>query len=306
MTDLPIEIAIDTTLEPVLVVEDNRLNQMVLMLLLERLGMAAEVAKNGIEALDAVKRQRYSIILMDCHMPLMDGFEATQEIRNYETLSGTYTPIIAVTALTTPEDRQRCLEVGMDDYLPKPIERELLKAKIDQWLMTSIAFHNPGSASLFRDSIVQIEEHTSDQNAVNIDDLREFYGEKQLSKMLQSFLLETEDKLNSMETFIKAENINAVSILATELKAKCSAIGARQLAKLCLYQQMAAVKNDWVEAQETFCSLQRSFAHGRNLFQTGVLTEENRPLDEADLAASEMSELHTMSNIGDTPKHIPH
>ncbi len=306
MTDIPIEIVVDTTLEPVLVVEDNRLNQKVVMLLLERLGMAAEIAKNGIEALDAVKRQRYSIILMDCHMPEMDGFEATEEIRKYEAHSGTYTPIIAVTALTTPEDRQRCLAVGMDDYLPKPIERDLLKAKIDQWLMTSIAFHNPGSASLFRDSIVQIEEQTPDQNAVNFEDLKEFYGERQLSQMLQSFLIETGDKLTSLEGFIKAENINAVSILASELKAKCSAIGAKQLAKLCLYQQMAAINADWVEAQEAFCSLQRSFAHGRNLFQSAVMTEENAPLGDEEIIKSEMPDLHTTPNNGDTPSHLPH
>jgi CheY-like chemotaxis protein len=296
MADIPTDFSIDPTIEPVLVVEDNRLNQKVVVLLLERLGMASEVAKNGLEAVDAIKRQRYSIILMDCHMPEMDGFEATEAIRKIEAASGTYTPIIAVTALTTAADRQRCLEAGMDDYIAKPIERDILKAKIDQWLMTSIALHNPGAAAVFRSSIAAIEELSVDTDAVNFEDLKDFYGEHELSQMLQSFMSETEDTLSTMENFIKDENAAAVSILAQELKSKCAAIGAKQLARLCLYQQMAAIKADWVEAQETFCSLQRSFAHGRHLFQSGVMTEENSPLTDDEVFFQDSQDLDLSKN----------
>jgi CheY-like chemotaxis protein len=286
MQDLPIESPAFPNLEPVLVVEDNRLNQKVAILLLERLGMQAEVANNGLEAIQAVTQQRYSIILMDCHMPEMDGFEATVAIRNIEAASGAYTPIIAVTALTTSADRQRCLESGMDDYIAKPIEKERLKAKIDQWLLTAMALHNPGSAAMFRSSIAASEHLPFDEDAVNFQELKEFYGENQLSQMLQAFMSETAKKLTQLDNFVKAQNGTAVSILALELKASCAAIGAKQLATLCLYQQIAAASADWPEAQETCTSLQRSFAYGRHLFQSGIMTEENSPIDDADLLAT--------------------
>jgi len=289
------------TNDPVLVVEDNNLNQKVAVLLLGKLGMTAQMACNGIEALEAVKHKHFSIILMDCHMPEMDGFEATAAIRRYEAASGTYTPIIAVTALTTPRDRQRCLESGMDDYIAKPIEKDLLKSKIDQWLLTSMALHNPGSAALFRNSIIANEQVMAEQDQVNFSELKEFYGEHQLSVMLQSFMLDAAQKLARLEAFIREENVSAVTILALELKAQCSAIGAKQLAKLCLYQQMAAASADWVEAQETYTSLQRAFVQSKHLFQSGVMTEENSPIDDFDLGyKSDFSK-----NTGDFPDPLP-
>jgi len=267
--------------EPILVVEDNRLNQKVAILLLEKLGMSAEVASNGIEALDAVSKNHYSLILMDCHMPDMDGFQATTAIRALEAETGSYTPIIAVTALTTAQDRQRCLEAGMDDYIAKPIEKDLLKSKIDQWLLTSMAVHNPGSAASYRESITgaAAEALVQDEDAVNFGELKEFYGEHQLSQMLCSFITQTTAKLEQLERFIPEKNLQAVSILAGELKQSCASIGARQMARLSLYLQLATSKEDWVEAQETFTSIQRSFVKGRMLLQAGVKTEENPVID---------------------------
>jgi len=117
----------------VLLVEDNMANQMVATLLLEKLGYLWDVAANGIEALDAIGRASYDIILMDCDMPQMDGFQATQEVRKREQKTGAHVPIIAMTANAMQGDRERCLEAGMDDYMTKPISREDLRAALDQW-----------------------------------------------------------------------------------------------------------------------------------------------------------------------------
>ena len=298
MQELPIEDATSPSLEPVLVVEDNGLNQKVALLLLERLGMAAEVAKNGLEALQAVQKKHYSIILMDCHMPEMDGFEATVAIRKLEETSGAYTPIIAVTALTTPRDRQLCLEAGMDDYIAKPIEKDVLKAKIDQWLLTALALHNPGSAAVYRSSIAASQQGGLSEDALNFKELEEFYGEEQLSKMLQAFLSDSKEKIDHLETLVKSHNIRAVSLSAREIKAACAAIGAKQLAKLCLYLQLAASKADWIEAQETLTSIQRSFTHARTFFQAGVVTEENRAIDDSDLPPAEPLNLSRQKTEG--------
>jgi len=105
-----------------LVVEDNRVNQKVAVHLLERLGCRVELARNGVEAVRMAQPDQYEMILMDCQMPVMDGFEATKEIRRRED-SNTHVPIIAMTANALPEDREICLQAGMDDYISKPINR---------------------------------------------------------------------------------------------------------------------------------------------------------------------------------------
>jgi PAS domain S-box-containing protein len=103
-----------------LVVEDNRVNQKVAVAILKKMGFGVEVASDGIEALEWMDRQRFDAVLMDCQMPRMDGYEATTEIRQREV--GRRTPIVAMTASATSSDRDRCLEVGMDEYLTKPVD----------------------------------------------------------------------------------------------------------------------------------------------------------------------------------------
>lgn len=116
-----------------LIVEDNPINQKVAERALSRLGFEADITSDGREALEAVKTRRYGLILMDCMMPEMDGYEATREIRAFEG-EHSHTPIVAFTADTTHSCRERCLEAGMDDYLTKPIDMGLLRKALGRWL----------------------------------------------------------------------------------------------------------------------------------------------------------------------------
>jgi predicted ATPase/signal transduction histidine kinase/DNA-binding response OmpR family regulator len=119
----------------VLVVEDNRVNQQVALLQLKQLGITGHAVWNGHEAVQAFKDGGYNLILMDCQMPEMDGFEATRAIRKLEReTGGQHLPIIAMTAQAMSEDRQRCLEAGMDDYLSKPVSLSSLRAIMTTWL----------------------------------------------------------------------------------------------------------------------------------------------------------------------------
>ena len=121
---------------PVLVVEDNAVNRKLTIALLERFGHRCEVACNGREAVEALERQRYELVVMDCQMPEMDGFEATRRIREREG-AARHTPILAMTANAMEGDRERCLTAGMDDYVTKPIRPATLREAVERLLGTA-------------------------------------------------------------------------------------------------------------------------------------------------------------------------
>jgi len=117
----------------VLVVEDNIANLKVAVRMVEKLGYRADVAANGTEAVKILGDMRYDAVLMDCHMPEMDGFEATRAIRRTEP-DGRHTPVIAMTASALSGDRERCLAAGMDDYISKPIKLHVVAAMLERWV----------------------------------------------------------------------------------------------------------------------------------------------------------------------------
>jgi two-component system, sensor histidine kinase and response regulator len=118
----------------ILLVEDSLVNQAVGMAMLESFGCRMDVAGNGREALEAIAGAHYDLILMDCQMPLMDGYEATRAIREREASGDHRIPIIALTAHAMDGDQEICLEAGMDDYLSKPYKAEELHAILTRWL----------------------------------------------------------------------------------------------------------------------------------------------------------------------------
>jgi len=126
----------------VLLVEDNKTNQMVARLMLQKMGCLVDIAENGQEAIEKITRQDYNVIFMDIQMPLMDGYQTTQAIRAQE-LSIRKKPslIIAMTANAIKGDREKCLAAGMDDYIAKPFKREILHKKLLQWAITPIERH---------------------------------------------------------------------------------------------------------------------------------------------------------------------
>jgi len=115
----------------ILMAEDNMINQRVGKLILQRAGFSIDLASDGMETLEAHKKQPYDLILMDCQMPVMDGFEASREIRR---LALPQPAIVAVTANALVGERERCLSAGMDDYLSKPFQAEQLVALVIKWI----------------------------------------------------------------------------------------------------------------------------------------------------------------------------
>ncbi|MEJ2154346.1 MAG: response regulator [Desulfobacteraceae bacterium] len=117
----------------VLLVEDNFINQKVAIFMLEKMGYQVDFAANGLEALDALNKSSYELVLMDCQMPEMDGYEATAAIRENERQTGGHLPIIAMTASAMQGDREACLAAGMDDYVSKPVQAKALIAVMQKW-----------------------------------------------------------------------------------------------------------------------------------------------------------------------------
>ena len=119
---------------PVLVAEDNMVNQTLARRLLEKRGYTVSVVGDGRAALAALENESFDIVLMDVQMPVMDGFEATTAIRQQEQLSGRHIPIVAMTAHAFKGDQERCLAIGMDAYISKPIRQQELYATIESVL----------------------------------------------------------------------------------------------------------------------------------------------------------------------------
>ncbi|HUA09947.1 MAG TPA: response regulator [Candidatus Acidoferrales bacterium] len=150
-----------------LLVEDNEINRRIELRLLERLGYSAEVAVNGSEALERLEREHFDLVLMDCQMPVMDGYEATRAIRKREGRTGGHVPIVAMTANALSEDRDACLSAGMDDYISKPVAMEELRKTLQRWSkgaappkvldrerLTELFGNDPAAIDAFLDTIL--------------------------------------------------------------------------------------------------------------------------------------------------------
>ena len=115
----------------VLVVDDNTTNQDILQAMLTKLGCRTRCVSSGLQAIDAISQTSFDLVLMDCQMPVLDGYEATRAIRTAEARIGGHIPIVAMTANAMSGDREKCLECGMTDYVSKPIDKAKLFAAID-------------------------------------------------------------------------------------------------------------------------------------------------------------------------------
>jgi PAS domain S-box-containing protein len=193
----------------VLVVEDNSVNQKVVMLQLQKLGHSADAVGSGSEALDSLGRIGYDLVLMDCQMPDMDGYDATRELRRREAAAGgRRTPVVALTASAMPEDRQKCADCGMDDYLAKPVRLEDLGRVLASRASTPV-------------------------RPETIRELIEMAGEKGFASIREEFLSNTAKMLAEMAQAAKARDDSALKAAAHSLKGSSGSIGAAGLQALC-------------------------------------------------------------------------
>lgn len=201
----------------VLVVEDNLTNQMVAMGLLTRLGFDPEVVGNGQEAVDAVRAREFAVVLMDCNMPVMDGFEATAAIRHDEG-GDRHLPIVAMTAGALVGDRERCLAAGMDDYVSKPVKLSELDRVLSRW--------RPAAQPTAWVDVIDGDQ---------LESLRALDGGDGtfLSTLVDSFLTSSSEALATLAAAAEAGDAETLRAEAHRLKGEASTLGASGVAALC-------------------------------------------------------------------------
>lgn len=204
----------------ILLVEDNEINQEVALSHLSGLGYRIDVATNGEEAIKAVTGKKYDAVLMDCQMPVMDGFQATAEIRKLQGKSK-YTPIIAMTAYAMPSDRDKCLMSGMDNYLAKPVKKDKLK-EILQNLFETGSPVIPLSAD--EDFQTKPANEISPVDLIFLMDAAS-YNQDKLEKLVELYSRHTAERLDELNDAIKCQSAKDVFAIAHKCLGSSRALG---------------------------------------------------------------------------------
>ena len=260
----------------VLLAEDNPVNQEIAVLMLQTLGCTVTVAQNGQEAVDQAKRSAFDLILMDCQMPEIDGFEATKVIREWETAgSRPAIPIIALTAHATPGDREHCLAAGMSDYIAKPFSMERLQAVLTSWLQpaprpSTVDQPAPQPTMTLVQATPEPEVETSlivDVKAwKSITSLQKPGKEDMLAKILTLYLADSQQLVDTLHHGMAAGDATAVNQAAHSLKSRSAVLGALSLATLCQQFETLSRQGQLNEAEPLLNQLDAAFDHASQIF----------------------------------------
>jgi signal transduction histidine kinase/CheY-like chemotaxis protein len=250
----------------ILVAEDNQVNQKVAVKMLERLGYRADVAANGLEAVQALSRIPYSAVLMDVQMPEMDGYEATKEIRRREeSEKGRHTPIIAMTANAMQGDRERALEEGMDDYVSKPVKPEELGAVLERWLSRDEEEEKPVTTPALESSDTSATLNVS-VNYSMLESLRELQEEGEpdiLAELIGLFIADAPNQLKTLKEAAERGDASFIERTAHTLKGSCGSLGAVRMAAICAELEVIGRSGDLSLAPTLISQLEEEFGRVR-------------------------------------------
>ncbi len=241
----------------ILVAEDNIVNQKVVACQLKKLGYRADVVANGLEAVEAVSRISYALVLMDCQMPEMDGLEATAMIRKREgEQASRRLPIIAMTANAMQGDREKCLHAGMDDYLAKPVKLEHLDATLARWI--------PGQSTPDeRKGPVSSEKREPVDECVDsvvLADLRQLdISCGLLSTLITQFLEDVPNLLANLQDALQQGDAGALARAAHKLNGASGYLGVRKMRQLCVELQALGKAKNLAQAGDLLAQLVNEF-----------------------------------------------
>jgi len=216
----------------ILLTEDNAVNREVAMAMLEILGCHVDLAENGRQAVEAISKKHYDLVLMDCQMPVMDGFAATAAIRQQEVASGNgrHVPIIALTANAMEGDREKCLAAGMDDYLSKPFSQQNLHATLRQWMAMhpsdSLRHHQVPDDNVPQATPANIPA-VNESVFANLLAMERVGRPSAVQKILVLYLSNSRRLLSEIRAAIRTVDAPALKAAAHQLKSSSALVGAQ-------------------------------------------------------------------------------
>lgn len=231
----------------ILLAEDNQTNQTVALYLLNKLGYKADVVKNGLEVLYSVQRSNYDIILMDCQMPEMDGYMTTEFIRNLNLPKSNQPIIIAMTAHALKGDREKCLGAGMDDYISKPINIDILQKTLHHWI----------SKKTPKD-----KQEDFDLYYIDINRIRDIFGndKKSIISFFDTFMNSTSIALDEINDSIKTKDTSALKQHFHKLKGSAFNCGIVKMGDICADAEIHLEKNNWSYLNQVHLTLEQCFS----------------------------------------------
>ncbi len=238
----------------ILLAEDNITNQQVALGMLHKLGLQATAVSNGAEAVAAVDAGGYHLVLMDCQMPGVDGYEATARIRAGQPRGEPRLPIVALTANALAGDRDRCLQAGMDDYLAKPITLPQLAQTLDRWLPGE---HLGAAAAVTGDGGASADERVIfDRQGL----LQRVTGDQVLARKLTAgFLQDIPGRITQLQECLTTGDSYSAALVAHTIKGAAATVGAETLRAVAAEVEEAARHGDRVRAGAYFDELQEQF-----------------------------------------------
>jgi two-component system sensor histidine kinase/response regulator len=241
----------------VLLVEDNPVNQEVAIEYLKAFDCTFDVAGNGKEALDALAARSYDLVLMDCQMPVMDGFEATRIFRERQTAANApRTPMIALTAGAFAGDRDQCLKAGMDGYLSKPFSQQALESELGKWLKSSQPETPEGGADALSDAISGARQEPLDRQQIAA--MRDRKASL-LQKLIDIYLEHAPVLVAKLREADASHDLPGLKETAHNLKSCSGNMAATGLMELCQLLEVQAMQGEFERARETVEAIEKEY-----------------------------------------------
>ncbi len=254
----------------ILLVEDHPVNQTVILNQLQMLGYEAECVGNGKEAIAQLQEKNYDIVLMDCQMPILDGYETTKELRRREG-SQRHTVVIALTAHAMPTDRNKCLAAGMDDYLTKPIEQEALGLMIERWAKPNATTNVMNTTSKVENT-PQPSVFTMDGTPLDLERLDRISRGKVAvqQRLLQLFIENTQPGLEKMRLALQGQDFATVEQQAHRIKGSSANVGVLLMPDVAAQLERQARDKTLEGATERVEALERQLEQVKAFLKAGL------------------------------------
>lgn len=275
----------------ILVAEDNQTNQEVITGMLEKIGYRVTLVANGQEVVNAVAERSYSLILMDCQMPILDGYQATVEIRRREKKEGLgrHIPIIALTANALEGDREKCLTTGMDDYIRKPFKQDDIREILSRWSHEQLSVSDKNKSSrgaehgrrkaqhLLRE---QEEKEDTGNSSVDLNILHtlsdlQVEGKPDIrKKVIQTYLASSQPLLVQLQEAVAATNGEVLQNAAHSLKSSSATVGALKLSKLCRELETNCRENNLEHVADNVTAIESEFTRVKDILNGEISSPE--------------------------------